>query len=90
VDADAHQVTGLHRVGIERLEGFVDDHRRAEDRRRGRGEHVEPARRDHRGAERNVARIDEMNAHATLGSERAGDILAQATEEPASRNAGLL
>ena len=64
VDADADDVARLHALQIERLERLVDDLRRAVAFRRRRREDVQPARRDDRRAERQVARIDEMDAHA--------------------------
>ena len=50
--------------GFERL---VDDERLAVRLRRGRGQHVQPARRDDADAERDVARVDEVDVHRVLG-----------------------
>ena len=63
VNADADDITRPDAVQIERLERFVDDNRRAEAGRRRGGKHEEPARRDHRGSEREIAGIDEMYSH---------------------------
>ena len=51
VDADAHDVAGLHDRWVEHLQGLVDDVGGAEARWRGRREHEKPARRDDADAE---------------------------------------
>ena len=59
---------GCDALGIEHFECFVGDDRVAEiARRRGR-EHVKPAGRDDANAEREMARIDEMNAQKGISS----------------------
>ena len=63
VDADADHVARRDALEVERLERFVDDHRRAVVGGRGRGKHVQPARRDDGGPERDVRGIDEVYAH---------------------------
>jgi hypothetical protein len=80
VDPDAHDVSGLHGACIEPLQGFIDDPRRAKAIRRGRRQHVQPPWRNHGRAERQVAGIDYMYAHAST-SERAGDLFAETAEE---------
>ena len=48
---------------IEGLQCFVDDNRIAIGARRRRGQHIQPAWRDDRRAERDVTRIDEEYGH---------------------------
>ena len=63
VNADSDDVAGLDRVFVELVQRFVDQHRVAVTRRRRRGQHVQPSRGDDGGAERHVARIDQVNSH---------------------------
>ena len=60
VDADADDVAGDDRFGVQRLEGFVDDEGIAPGGPGRGGQHIQPARRDDRHAKRHVARIDQM------------------------------
>ena len=57
VDPDTHDVSGRDRRQVELFERFVDERRRAVLGGRRRRQDVQPARRDHRHAERNIARI---------------------------------
>ena len=50
-------------VEIKRLERLIDDAWPSVCWRRGRGEHEQPARRNHADAERQVAWINEVNGH---------------------------
>jgi hypothetical protein len=68
VDADADHVTGLNGQGIENLERFVRDQRVPVGARRCRREHVQPARRDNPNAEREMARINQMDAQKAFSS----------------------
>src|SRR6266852_1357495 len=73
MDADADDVARGDRLGHERFERFVDDHRIAKRSRRRFREDVEPARRDDADAKGHVARVDQVNSHrvrATSGSGR--------------------
>ena len=58
MNADPDDIAGPHRVEIQRLEGFVDDDGIAIGGGRRRRQHIQPARRDHRRAERHITRID--------------------------------
>src|SRR5690606_25070125 len=55
---------GCHRRWIERLQRLVDDDGAPEYRRCGAADDKKPAGRDDADAERQVARIDEMDAHS--------------------------
>ena len=70
VDADADDVAWLHLLRVENLQRLVADHRIAETRRRGGRKHVQPARRDDGGAERDVAWVHEKDAHSELSRVR--------------------
>ena len=63
VDADPDDVARRDGVDVEGLERFVGDDRVAVGRRRGRGQHIEPARGDDGHSEREMARIDQVNTH---------------------------
>ena len=76
-------------VGIERLERFVGDLRRPVAVGRGGGEDVEPARRDDGRAERHVAWIDEMNAHARLLQNDEASFLPKREKKPAVATAAF-
>ena len=89
MDADADDVAGLDRVFLDRVQRFVDQQRCSVTGRRGRGEDVLPPRRNHGGAKRYVAWIDEVNAHGCL-LERAGDAAAEPGEEAGGRDTGVL
>ena len=65
VDPDSDDVTGVDRVEIEWLERLINDVRRTVRGRRGRAEHEQPARRDHANAEREMARVHQMDGHRT-------------------------
>jgi hypothetical protein len=66
VDADTHDVARLDRACVERFERLVNERRLTVGERRRRGEYVQPSRRDHANAERDVARVDEIHLHRTL------------------------
>ncbi len=66
VDANPHHIASVDPIGVERLECLVDDVRHAVFGWRGSGQHVEPSRRDDRRPERQIAWIDQMNAHSDL------------------------
>ena len=63
VDADADDVPGLNAVGIDLLQRLVDEDGIAHRRRRGRGQHEEPAGRNDGRAKGIVAGIHQKNAH---------------------------
>ena len=63
VNADPDEIARLDPGEVDRIERFVDDNRIAEFGGRRRRDDVEPSRGDDRGAEGQVARIDEMDAH---------------------------
>jgi hypothetical protein len=64
VNANADHVSRVDAGRIERLERLVHDQRRAEACRRGRRQHIQPSRRDDGSSEREIAWIDEMDAHS--------------------------
>ena len=66
VNTDTDYVAAPYVVWVEWLECLVNDGWGAVSVGRGSGEDVQPTRRDDSGAERHVARIDEMNAHAMI------------------------
>jgi hypothetical protein len=66
VDADADNVARLHGVYVERFQCFVTDLWPTIHRRRRTRQHEEPTRRDDANAERQVARINQMNNHAVV------------------------
>jgi hypothetical protein len=66
VDADSDNVARLNGAFVNRLQRFIDQQRCPVARRRGRGKHVLPPRRNDRGSKRHVARVDEVNAHGGL------------------------
>ena len=66
VDADPDDVTGLHAVDIERLQGLVDDLWPAIRGRCRPRQHEQPARRDDADAERQMAGVHKIDSHATF------------------------
>ena len=58
VNADSDDISRPHRIEIQRLKGFVDDDGIAIGGGSRRGQHIQPARRDHCRAERHITRID--------------------------------
>jgi hypothetical protein len=66
MDADSDDISNLNGVLVDRLERLVDEQRRAMTCGGRSGENVHPPWGDHGGAKRHIARIDEMNAHASL------------------------
>ena len=63
VDPDADDVTGLHAVQVEGLQGFIGDLRPSMGCRRCPGEHEQPTRRDDADSERQMARVHQMDSH---------------------------
>jgi hypothetical protein len=62
MDADADDVAGCERRGIDVLQRFVNHNRIAPARAGCRSQHIQPPRRDDRHAKRSIARIDEVHA----------------------------
>ena len=78
--SNAHRVHGLER--------FVDDDRVAEGAGRGRGEDIEPARRDDADPVRQVVGVDQVDSHSISsgqGKIGSGSRGATAQEIPTSR-----
>jgi hypothetical protein len=64
VNADPDSVTGAYAVHIKRFKGLVDDLWPAIHGGRRACQHEQPTRRDDSNAERQVARVNEMDSHA--------------------------
>jgi hypothetical protein len=62
VDADADHVAGADRGRVQRFERLIDNAGIAPACSGGGGEHVQPAGRNHRDAERDMAGVDEVDA----------------------------
>ena len=62
VPAAADDISGADRVGIQRTQRFIEDPRITPAITGGPGQDIEPTRGNHRDAERQRARVDEMNA----------------------------
>ena len=63
MDPDPHDVAPLELGGVKWFERLVGEDRITPLTRRRPGEHIQPPRGDDRYAERDMARIDEMNTH---------------------------
>jgi hypothetical protein len=63
VNADAHDVARRDRIEVDGIERFINHTRIAVLARRRRGKHVKPSWCDDRRAERDIAGIDEVDAH---------------------------
>ncbi len=76
VHADANNVARFDGLGIESLERFVDDRRRAVVQRRRSRKNIQPPRGDDCRTERDVRRIDNVDAHLCVTQkDRAMDLL---------------